>query len=59
MRELGQRPTWGLDAENPPAADAHEGTKEHSREAHRDRYTVDCGNSGMSPDFDIQVTLVL
>ena len=58
MREPGLRPTWGLDASNhhqqhPPAADAHEGTEEHIREAHRDRHTVDCGNSGMSPDLDI------
>ena len=29
MRELGLRPTWGRDAVNPPAADAHEGTEEH------------------------------
>ena len=53
MREPGLQPMWGLDADNPPAADAHEGTEEHIREAHRDRNTVDCGNSGMSPDFGI------
>ena len=57
MRESGLRPTWGLDAENPQAADAHEGTEEHIREAHRDRQTVDCGNSGMSPDMDILESL--
>ena len=57
MREPGRRPTWGLDAENPPAADAHEGTEEHIREAQRDRHTVDCGNSGMSPDMDILESL--
>ena len=57
MREPGLRPTWGLDADNPPAADAHEGTEEHIREAHRDRHTVDCGNNGMSPDFDILQSL--
>ena len=57
MREPGLRPTWGLDARNPPAVDAHEGTKEDIREAHRDRHTVDCGNSGMSPDFDMLQSL--
>ena len=57
MLETGLRPTWGLDAENPPAADAHEGTEEHIREAHRDRHTIDCGNSGMSPDMDILESL--
>ena len=57
MREPGLQPTWGLDADNPPAADAHEGTEEHIREAHRDRHTVDCGNSGMSPDFYILQSL--
>ena len=55
--EPGRRPTWGLDAENPPAADAHEGTEEHIREAHRDRHTVDCGNSEMSPDLAILQSL--
>ena len=58
LSEPGLRPTWGLDAENPPAADAHEGTEEQIRNAHRDRHTVDCGNSGMSPDFDILQSLV-
>ena len=24
MREPGLRPTWGMDARNPPAADAHD-----------------------------------
>ena len=57
MRGPGLRPTWGLDAIDPPAADAHEGTEEHIREAHRDRHTVDCGNSGMSPDLDILESL--
>ena len=57
MREPGLQPTWGLDARNPSAADAHEGTEEHVREVHRDRHTVDCGNSGMSPDFDILQSL--
>ena len=57
LREPGLRPTWGLDAENPPAADAHEGTEEHMREANRDRHTVDCGNSGMSPNFDVLQSL--
>ena len=57
MRELGLRPTWGLDARNPPAAYAHEGTEEHIREAHRDRHTVNCSNSGMSPDLDILKSL--
>ena len=57
MREPTLRPTWGLDARNPPAADAHEGTEEHIREAHRNRHTVDCGNSGMSPDLDILESL--
>ena len=47
------RPTWGPDAEHPPAADAHEGTEEHIRAENCDRHTVDCGNFGMSPDFDI------
>ena len=45
MREPGLRPTWGLDATDPPAADAHEGTEEHIRDVHRDRHAVDCGNS--------------
>ena len=53
LREPGLRPTWGLDAEHPPAADAHEGSEEHMRNAHRDRRTVDCGNSGMSHHIDI------
>ena len=57
LREPGLRPKWGLDAENPPAEDAHEGTEEHIRAAHRDRHTVDCGSSGMSPDFDILQSL--
>ena len=57
MREPGLRPTWGLDARNPPAADAHEGTEEHIREAHRDWHIVDCGNSGMSPDLHILQSL--
>ena len=57
MREPGLRPTWGLDATDPPAADAHEGTEEHIRDVHRDRHTVDCGNSGMSPDMGILVSL--
>ena len=57
LREPGLRPTWGLDAEHPAAAYAHECTEEHIREAHRDRHTVDCGNSGMSPDFDILQSL--
>ena len=57
LREPGLRSTWGLDAENPPAADAHEGTKEHIRKAHRDRHTVDCGNSGISPDLDVLYSL--
>ena len=58
LREPGLRPTWGPDAEHPPAADAHEGTEEHIRDAHRDRHAGDCGNSGMSPDFDILQSLV-
>ena len=57
MREPGLRPKWSLDAENPPAADAHEGTEEQIREVHHDRHTVDCGNSGMSPDLDILQSL--
>ena len=57
LREPCLHPTWGLDAENPTAADAHEGIEEHIRNAHRDRHTVDCGNSGMSPDFDILQSL--
>ena len=57
LREPGLRPTWGLDAEHPPAADAHEGTEEHIRDAHRDRHTVDCGDTGMSPDLDILQSL--
>ena len=57
MREPGLRPTWVLDAIDPPAADANEGTEEHIREVHRDRHTVDCGNSGMSPDMDISESL--
>ena len=51
------RPTWGPDAEHPQAADAHEGTEEHIRVANCDRHTVDCGNFGMSPDFDILQSL--
>ena len=58
LREPGLGPTWGLDAEHPPAADAHEGTEEHIREAHRDRHTVDCGDTGMSPDHDVLQSLV-
>ena len=27
------------------------------RDAHRDRHTVGCGNSGMSPDMDILKSL--
>ena len=57
LREPGLCPTWGVDAEHPPAADAHESTEEHIREAHQDRHTVDCGNSGMSPDFDMLQSL--
>ena len=53
LREPGLRRTRGLDAENPPAADAHEGTEEHITDAHRDRHTVDYGISGMSADFDM------
>ena len=56
LREPGLRPIWGLDAEHPPAAE-HEGTEEPIRDAHRGRYTVDCGNSGMSPDMDILESL--
>ena len=58
LREPGLGPTWGLDAEHPPAIDAHEGTDEHIREAHRDRHTVDCGNTGKSRDYDILQRLV-
>ena len=43
LREPGLRPTWRLDAERPPAADVHEGTEEHIREAHRDKHAADCG----------------
>ena len=50
LHEPGLRPTWGLDAEHPLAADAHEGTEEHVREAHRDTRTIDCGNTGMFLD---------
>ena len=57
MREPGLRPTWGLDAISPPAADVNEVTEEHIREVHHDRLTVDCGNSGMSPDMDILESL--
>ena len=57
MREPGLQPTWGLDAVNPPEADAHEGTEEHIREAHRDRHTVDCDNSGASPEMGILESL--
>ena len=57
MCEPGLRPTWGLDAIDLPAADAHEGTEEHIRDVHRDRHTVDCGNSGMSPDMSILESL--
>ena len=57
LHEPGLHPTWGLDAEHPPATDAHEGTEEHIRDAHHDVHTVDCGNSGMSPDFDIMQSL--
>ena len=57
MREPGLQHTRGLDARNPPAADAHEDPEEHIREAHRDRHTVNCGNSGMSPDSDILQSL--
>ena len=57
MREPGLRPTWGLHAIDPPAADADEGTEEHIRDVHRDRHTVDCGNSGMPPDMDILESL--
>ena len=53
MREPGLQPTWGLDARDPPA-DAHE---ERIREAHCDRHTVDCGYSGISPDFAILLSL--
>ena len=56
-RDPGLRPAWGLDAEHPQAADADEGTEEHIRDTHRDRHTVDCGNSGMSPDMDILESL--
>ena len=58
LREPGARPTWGLDAEHPPAADADEGTKEHIWDAHRYKHTVDCGNIGISPDMDIPESLV-
>ena len=57
MREPGLKPTWGLDAIDPPAPDAHEGTEEHIRDVHRDRHTVDCGNSGMNPDMNILESL--
>ena len=52
LNEPGLRPTLGLDAEHPPAADTHEGTEDHIRNAHRDGHIVDCGNSGMLPDLD-------
>ena len=57
LRESGLRPTCVLDDEHPPPADAHEGTEEHIRDAHRNRHTADCGNSGMSPDMDIVESL--
>ena len=50
-------PTWGIDVQDTPAVDAHEGTEEHIREAHCDRHTVDCGNAGLFPDHDILRTL--
>ena len=56
-REPGSRPTWGLNAGHPPTADAHEGSEEHIREAHRDKHTGDCGNTGLSPDDDILQSL--
>ena len=31
----------------------NEDTEEHISEAHRDRHTVDCGKTGMYPDYDI------
>ena len=40
-----------------PVVAAHEGTEEHIRKAHRDRRAVDCGNGGMSPDFEILQSL--
>ena len=57
LHEARLLPTWGLDAEHPPAADAHGGSEEHIRDAHRDRHTVDCGISDMSPEFDILQSL--
>ena len=57
LREPGLPPTWCVDAEHPPASDAHEGTEEHIRDAHRDRHAVDCVYSGMSPDMDILESL--
>ena len=57
LGEPALRPTWGLDAKQPPVANAHEGTEEHIREENGDRHTVDCGNTGLSPNFDILQSL--
>ena len=46
-------PTWGLDAEHPPAADAHVGTEECIRTVHRDRCVVDCADTGMQIDWKL------
>lgn len=48
---------WGLDAAQLPLLDAHEGTEEHTREAHRDGRTVDCSNMGMWLYHDILLSL--
>ena len=46
-------PTWGLDVEHPPAADAHVGTEECNRTVHRDKCVVDCADTGMQIDWKL------
>ena len=46
-------PTWGLDAQHPPAPDAHVGTEECIHTVHRDRCVVDCADTGMRIDWKL------
>ena len=55
--ELGLSPIWGLDAKQPPATDAHEGTEECIRTAHTDRCVVDCADTGLDIDVKLQGAL--
>ena len=55
--ELGEFTVADRDLNEVPPYQNDAFMSQHIREAHRGRHTVDCGNSGMSPELDILQSL--